>query len=391
MSLATVDIHSPVAIVNALLERAVAAKASDIHVEPGEHALCIRMRVDGMLVHNSMLPATIQHQVCSRIKVLAHLDTAEYRVPQDGKFSIHINQKPYDIRVSTFPVLWGQKIVLRVLDRSTYHYSLEKLGFSQSQYERVYDMLKIPSGLILVCGPTGSGKTTLLYSMLKTLNAPEKHIITLEDPIEYVLDGITQGHINTEVGFTFQEGIRCLLRHDPDIIMVGEIRDPETARISLQAALTGHLVLSTVHAHNVFLVIARLLDMGLEPYLLTGALQGVIATHLVRTLCICRKLVSISPYMSYVANKYDVKIEHEYEPIGCAECNHTGYKGRTGIFDILSQENNLTHYIHNYNGRSAESSNNNLPYKNLFIHAISKINQGITSSQEVIRILGMFE
>lgn len=327
---------SIVELVDTLLLQAIVHRASDIHLEPTPSGLRVRWRIDGVLHDKGHVDADVMSQVISRLKVLAHMDIAEKRIPQDGKCVIEYDGRQIDARVSTFPAVYGQKMVIRILDQARVRLDLARLGFDAQMLERFGQLIRKSSGFFLVSGPTGSGKTTTLYAALSALHAPEKHIITLEDPVEYYLDGVTQGHVRPEVGFTFAKGVRALLRQDPDVVMVGEIRDCETAQVAIEAALTGHMVLSTIHTNDAPTVIMRLMDMGIEPFLLNASISGVLAQRLARTICPnCKQ--------SYEPGQEDVAMLKQlgaqpitlYRGAGCDECAGTGYKGRTGIFELL--------------------------------------------------------
>jgi type IV pilus assembly protein PilB len=326
---------SAVEIVARLIATAIKERASDIHLEPASNELGVRFRIDGVLSKQSTLPDDLKLQIISRLKVLARIDIAEHRVPQDGGFLFESDAGAVDLRVSTFPSLYGQKMVIRILNRGYDFLRFEQLGFEPQVYEGIKQIIDKPQGLFLVTGPTGSGKTTTLYALLDYLNTSERNIITLEDPVEYRIEGITQGHIQERIGFDFAQGIRSLLRQDPDIIMVGEIRDSETARTAIRAALTGHLVLSTLHTNDAPSTVMRLIDMGIEPYLLNAALTGVLSQRLVRVLCSCKKMVAPTSVQEKLLNQWQVKVPKMARPYGCAECNQTGYKSRVGIFEFM--------------------------------------------------------
>jgi type IV pilus assembly protein PilB len=330
------DEKTVVARVDALLLDGIAHAASDIHLEPTPQNLRVRFRLDGHLYDQKSIDSEIMQQIISRIKVLAHMDIAEKRIPQDGKLSIQYKGRPVDLRVSTFPSLHGEKLVVRILDRAAHAMSLDQLGFQSSMLNKLHELIKKQSGLLLVTGPTGSGKTTTLYAILSALNSPEKNIVTLEDPVEFDINGITQGYIHPEAGFTFEKGIRSLLRQDPDILMVGEIRDKQTAHTAIEAALTGHLVLSTLHTNDASSTIMRLMDMGIEPYLLNASLIGIIAQRLARKLCsACKITQQPTPDEKQFLNKIGSSLTIIAQGKGCATCDFIGYKGRTGIFELL--------------------------------------------------------
>ncbi len=332
-----VDDESVVSRVDALLQHAIEHRASDIHLEPTRDELRVRFRVDGILVDQQSFSSCLTASIIARLKILAHMDSAERRLPQDGKFHLMHEGNEVDIRVSTFPCLHGEKMVVRILDRMLQTINLDNLGFEPTMLDAFKRLMQRQSGFFLVTGPTGSGKTTTLYATLSLLHNSEKNIVTLEDPVEYSLRGITQAQINLPVGFTFEKGIRSLVRQDPDIIMVGEIRDKITARIAIEAALTGHLVLSTLHTTDAPSAIMRLMDMGIEPFLINAALSGVLAQRLARKLCgNCRTTRPATAEEKQLLKEYGIKnMDFVYESLGCAACDNLGYKGRVGIFELL--------------------------------------------------------
>ena len=327
---------SVVELVDSLVHNAVSSRASDIHLEPQADAMRVRFRIDGVLYDQDPIAKDLIAQIISRLKVLGNMNIAEKRVPQDGKFNIVIDTNPIDLRVSTFPALFGEKVVVRILDRGVHTIALDQLGLAPDMFEQFRQLLEKPNGFFLVTGPTGSGKTTTLYAALAQLNAPEKNIVTLEDPVEYHLDGITQGHINCEAGFTFEKGIRALLRQDPDVLMVGEIRDKQTASVAIEAALTGHVVLSTLHTNDSPSAIMRLMDMGIEPFLINASLSGVLAQRLVRSICLaCKQEKQPDESERQLMQKFGLEGVTLCHGVGCQECSNLGYKGRTGIFELL--------------------------------------------------------
>jgi len=331
-----IDEQSVVSRVDTLLNHAIEHRVSDIHLEPTRNELRVRFRIDGVLVDQQSFSATLSSSIIARLKILANMDTAERRIPQDGKFHVMHAGNEVDIRVSTFPSLYGEKMVVRVLDRNLQTINLDNLGFEPIMLDAFKRLMQRQSGFFLVTGPTGSGKTTTLYSTLSLLHDPEKNIVTLEDPVEYSLHGITQAQINLPVGFTFEKGMRSIVRQDPDIIMVGEIRDKITARIAIEAALTGHLVLSTLHTTDAPSAIMRLMDMGIEPFLLNAALSGILAQRLVRKLCLeCRQTRPATAQEKRMLKEYGINMVNVYEAHGCAACDNLGYKGRVGIFELL--------------------------------------------------------
>jgi type II secretory ATPase GspE/PulE/Tfp pilus assembly ATPase PilB-like protein len=336
-------------IVDVIIRHAIEGRASDIHIEPSEEDLRVRYRIDGVLQSSLILPKTIHPAVISRIKILSNLKIDEQRLPQDGRFHISLDGKPIDFRVSTFPTVIGEKIVLRILDKSTGAPKLEELGVMGRQLEIVLDSIKKPHGMFLVTGPTGSGKSTTLYSILSMLNKPGVNIVTLEDPVEYFMDGVNQAQIRPEINLTFASGLRSILRQDPNIIMVGEIRDRETAELAVNSALTGHLVFSTLHTNSAIGAIPRLIDMGIEPFLLTASLNLLAAQRLVRKVCDkCKVEQKPSEGIKEVIQAELAKVpKAEMEGInptnptvwigkGCAVCGNTGYKGRIGIYEVIS-------------------------------------------------------
>ncbi len=336
-----VDAAPVVKLVNGVLARAADEGASDIHFEPQAKDLLIRFRHDGVLHETMTIPKRLQQGVLSRLKIMADLDIAERRVPQDGRIGLVVGGRPIDMRVASLPTVYGEKIVIRLLDRSNVMLRLEDLGFSDLSYSRYSKSFAKPYGAILVTGPTGSGKSTTLYATLNILNTTEKNIITVEDPVEYRLSGINQVQVNNKAGLTFAAGLRSILRCDPDIIMIGEIRDKETAQIAVESALTGHLVLSTLHTNNAPGALSRLTEMGVEPFLTASAVDCVIAQRLARKLCeYCKEAYPVTREMLERLNFSQKAVDdwkniELYRPIGCQRCNHTGYKGRMGIYEIM--------------------------------------------------------
>lgn len=325
-----------VKMVDYLIKNAVEARASDIHIEPFEKYVKIRYRIDGELQEISRLSKETLAALVTRIKILSNLNIAERRIPQDGRILTKVGEKDIDLRVSILPTVYGEKAVIRVLNRDSYLVGRENLGMIDSELNQLDNIIKNPYGIILVTGPTGSGKSTTLYSLLNDLNSGNKNIVTVEDPVEYMIDGINQVNVNIKAGMTFASGLRSILRQDPDIIMIGEIRDNETAQIAIRAAITGHLVLSTIHTNDAPSSIVRLIDMGIEPYLAATSISGVIAQRLIRKVCSRCKV-------SYTANEYEKRLlgVNESENLilsrgnGCGHCNNTGYEGRTGVYEIM--------------------------------------------------------
>lgn len=338
-------------LLNLVLFQAIRDKASDIHFEPFENEYKMRYRIDGILYEMVPPPKHIAAALSSRIKVMADLDIAERRLPQDGRISLTVQEKPVDLRVSILPTLFGESVVLRILDRTQVSLNLKKLGFQPADLEMVYQLIHKPNGIIIVTGPTGCGKTTTLYSALTELNDIGTKIITTEDPVEYDIDGIIQCQMNTSIGLTFARCLRSILRQDPDIVMVGEIRDLETAEISAQASLTGHLVFTTLHTNDAPSSIARLLDLGVEPFLLTATLEGIIAQRLLRTICRnCRREYepTEAQLMELTLTSEEVKGKKFYYGKGCSKCNKTGYRGRIGLFEIMVFNDEIRELIMNH-------------------------------------------
>lgn len=331
-------------LVNHILYQAVKRDASDIHIEPYEKELRIRYRIDGVLHTVFTPPKRVQGALVSRIKIMANMNIAEKRIPQGGRIQIKIADKPIDIRVSSLPVTWGERVVMRLLDTTKGFVSLEKLNFSERDYKVIENSIKQPNGIILITGPTGSGKTTTLYSILNQLNSEDVNIVTVEDPVEYQMPGIGQVQVKESIGLTFAVALREILRQDPDIIMIGETRDAETAQIAIQSALTGHLVLSTLHTNSAAASITRLIDMGVEPFLIASTIVSIVAQRLVRKLCEkCKKQYKPDDEIlrRLPININELKAWIFYKPVGCEECSNTGYKGRIAIFEIMV----MTHEI----------------------------------------------
>ena len=325
-----------VRLVNLLVENAISAHASDIHIEPFEDTLRIRYRIDGILFDQEAPPRRLQAAVTSRIKIMAEMNIAERRLPQDGRIRVTLHGRRVDIRVSTVPTVHGESIVMRLLDRSSVFLPLEKLGFSAGTQSKFEALIKRPHGILLVTGPTGSGKTTTLYGALDKINSPDRKIITVEDPVEYQLKGVNQIPVRSKIGLTFATGLRSIVRQDPDVILVGEIRDLETAEISIQAALTGHLVFSTLHTNDAPGAITRLEDMGVEPYLLSSVLEGVLAQRLVRRICAACRVPDTPAPADLEALGVDTNGDYTlFRGKGCDECRGTGYRGRFGIYELF--------------------------------------------------------
>ncbi len=374
-------------LINAMLTEAIKVNASDIHIEPFENRMRVRFRVDGMLREILRPPGNIAPLVISRIKVMAKLDIAEKRLPQDGRISLRIAGRAVDVRVSTLPSGYGERVVLRLLDKQAGRLDLEHLGMVEGIRTRFDELLHKPHGIILVTGPTGSGKTTTLYAGLTRLNVKSRNILTVEDPIEYYLDGIGQTQVNPKVDMSFARGLRSILRQDPDVVMIGEIRDLETASIAVQASLTGHLVLSTLHTNSAVGAITRLRDMGVEPFLLASSLIGVLAQRLVRKLCPqCKKPHTITESECEWLNLPEGEKPTIYTATGCDTCNQLGYAGRTGLYEFVPVDEKLQDMIHDGEGEHAMEH-----YARTFSPSLRQdgrrlILEGITSLEEVLRV-----
>ncbi|MGR8921771.1 MAG: type II secretion system ATPase GspE [Gammaproteobacteria bacterium] len=376
-------------LINAVISEAIRENASDIHVEPFENRLSVRLRVDGVLRQVMEPPAAIAALLVSRIKIMAKLDIAEKRVPQDGRISLRIANRPVDVRVSTIPSGSGERVVLRLLDKQAGRLRLEQIGMDAETTAAIDRIIHLPHGIFLVTGPTGSGKTTTLYAALSRINDRSRNLMTVEDPIEYYIDGIAQTQVNTRVEMTFARGLRAILRQDPDVVMVGEIRDLETASIAIQASLTGHLVLSTLHTNSAVGAITRLRDMGTEPFLLASSLVGVLAQRLVRRLCPdCRRPLDAD---AALADRLELPLAElarhtVYEAVGCGRCMQIGYRGRTAIYELLTVDGGLRRLIHDDAGEPAVEQYVRQSSASLFENGRAQVLAGVTSPEELIRV-----
>lgn len=381
-----VDEAPIIKLLNSLLFQAVKERASDIHIEPYEKVVEVRFRVDGVLFPVLSPPKAIQEATISRVKVMAGLDIAEKRLPQDGRIRLLIAGKDIDVRVSVIPTSFGERVVLRLLDRKGGIIEFEGLGFNIGQVEMMDSLLSRNSGIILVTGPTGSGKTTTLYSALNRINSAKRNIITVEDPVEYQLKGIGQINVNPKIGLTFAQGLRSILRQDPDVIMVGEIRDMETAEIAIHASLTGHLVISTLHTNDAPTAITRLVDMGIERFLVASSLSAVIAQRLVRVLCqYCKEVYTPQSDEMSAFKQYNVR--RLWKPVGCERCFKSGYHGRTGIFEFLIVDQDMHSVIlKNPDSSSLKGYALSKGMKTLKDDGLEKAAAGVTSLEEIIRV-----
>ncbi len=377
-------------LVNSIVGRVIELRASDIHLEPFDDGLHVRYRVDGVIHSSELVPPKHGAAVASRVKLLAHLDIAERRLPQDGRIKIRVKGRELDLRVSTVPTVHGESVVMRVLDRASVRFSLEQMGFEADTLERFNALMARPHGILLVTGPTGSGKTTTLYAALSKLDASSQKIINVEDPVEYQLEGINQIQVHAQIGLTFANALRSILRQDPDIIMIGEMRDGETAQIAVQSALTGHLVLSTLHTNTATGAVIRMLDMGVEPYLITSSVNGVLSQRLVRTLCHhCKQpeMPSADLLASSGLGRFLGSGRPIYRARGCAQCRDTGYLGRTAIHELLVIDEPMRKAI--LEG-SDETELHALAARNgmltLYEDGLRKIASGATCLEELLRV-----
>ena len=379
---------SVVKLVNEIFIEALNERASDIHIEPYENSLAVRYRIDGVL-HHAQVPPTIrrfQNAIISRIKIMSAMNIAEKRLPQDGRIKIQVSARQVDIRVSVIPMLFGEGVVMRILDRSNVMPTLPELGMAQDTFKTFNDLIARPHGIILVTGPTGSGKTTTLYAALAAIVGPDLKCITIEDPVEYNLTGVNQIQVNNKIEMTFAKGLRAILRHDPDVVMIGEIRDHETAEAAIQASLTGHLVLSTLHTNDACSAATRLIDMGIEPFLVTSTLSGAMAQRLVRTICVeCKE--AFEPDYALLPPELELKHgEKLYRGKGCRRCRNTGFRGRAGVYELMVADEAVCERIL---ARASSHDIVNVARKNglrlLREDGWEKVRQGLTTIDEVVR------
>lgn len=374
-------------LINAILTEAVKTSASDIHIETFEKQLVVRFRVDGVLREIVQPKRALAPLLISRIKVMSKLDIAEKRIPQDGRISLRVGGREVDIRVSTMPSANGERIVLRLLDKQAGRLKLDSLGMSVRDLKTLKALVSRPHGIILVTGPTGSGKTTTLYAGLSEINDKSRNILTVEDPIEYNLPGIGQTQVNTKVDMTFSRGLRAILRQDPDVVMIGEIRDLETSEIAVQASLTGHLVLSTLHTNSAVGSITRLIDMGVEPFLISSSMVGIIAQRLVRVLCSsCREPYQPDKEACDFLQQDSATPPTIYRAKGCTECNHLGYRGRMGIYEVIDIDDEMRNLIHSKAGELELEAYARKCGPSIHADGVAKILAGVTSVEEVLRV-----
>ncbi|GAA5416243.1 type II secretion system protein E [Paraliobacillus ryukyuensis] len=375
-------------VLDQILQTGITLKASDIHIDPAETKLNVRYRVDGMLRTEKTVPKKLQNALIARVKILSQLNITETRLPQDGRIRLMIDTKPVDLRIATLPTVYGEKIVIRILDLTNIFKTLTELDFSEDTLDRYGKVIKKPSGLVLLTGPTGSGKTTTLYGSINELNQEDVNIITVEDPVEYQLEGINQVQVNSTVGLTFAKGLRSILRQDPNIIMVGEIRDRETAEIAIRSALTGHLVFSTLHTNSAIAAIPRLFDMEIEPYLVVSALSAVMAQRLVKKVCPdCKTARPITEMEKKIVASRGLEMDEVYEGVGCDSCRHTGYRGRLAIHELLVVDDNVKKLMMNHSDMSEMKvylQDNNMRF--LLEDGLFKVKQGLTTIDEVLRV-----
>ncbi|NLA32660.1 MAG: type II/IV secretion system protein [Mollicutes bacterium] len=378
-------------IVNEIIQDALKKGASDIHLDQKEKELLIRIRVDGDLIDYSLVPEGVKKNLVTRIKIVSGMNITESRLPQDGAIKMIMNDEMIDMRVSSLPTSYGEKVVIRILDYSRSLSGLDSLGFTKKNYDKILKLIAIPNGIILVTGATGSGKSTTVYSILQNLNTEDVNIITVEDPVEMRIEGINQVQVNHEIGLTFGTALRSILRQDPDIIMIGEIRDDETARIAVRASITGHLVLSTIHTNNSLNTIERLLDMEVERYLLGTALSGIISQKLARSLCKeCKRKRAATDYeKTIIKTALNVDVKEVYEPVGCDHC-HGGYQGRVAIHEVLLMNQSIRDAITN-NMKKEELRE--LVYKSdvttMLQDGLEKVIEGLTSFEEILKLIDL--
>lgn len=382
-------------MVNAILLEAIQQRASDIHFEPSEESLSIRYRIDGVLHPRHNPPRGLEAQLCTRVKVMAKMDIAEHRLPQDGRIKLNHGGREIDFRVSTLPIVHGERIVLRILDKGNVVLGLDQIGMEENALRGMRKLIHLPEGIVLVTGPTGSGKTTTLYSAISEINAAEMNIMTIEDPVEYKLRGISQMNVNPRIELDFAKGLRHILRQDPDVIMIGEIRDRETAEIAIQASLTGHLVLSTLHTNDAPSALTRLADMGIEPYLLASSILGVLAQRLVRSICVDCK----APYSPSAEELSELKLEKKsgekikfYRGAGCNRCFGSGYRGRIGLYELMPVTSRIkAQVLKSQDSEEIRKVAVDQEMVSLFSRGVQAVLAGATTSAEILRVTRISE
>jgi type IV pilus assembly protein PilB len=381
-----------VRLLSEIIHKAIEKQASDIHIEPQDAATVVRIRVDGVLRELESVPRNVQNSLVSRIKILSDMDIGERRTPQDGRFMVAVGQRRVDMRVSTLPTQYGEKVVMRLLEASAPISSFADMGFPPDVADRMGQLIAQPQGLLLVTGPTGSGKSTTLYSALNLLRKPAVNIVTVEDPVEYALSGVNQVHVNTRAGLTFASCLRSILRQDPNVIMIGEIRDLETAEIAMKAAQTGHMVLSTLHTNDSISAIARLLDLGIPEYLIASSVTGILAQRLLRKLCACHDQKQVTPdYAERLATAgWILPPDSIGWPRGCIICDHTGYKGRVGIYELLLIDDTVRSILRDgYKPDLVRTAARAAGMRRMQEDALEKLQAGVTTFEEVIRVVPM--
>lgn len=379
-----------VRLVSGIIRAAMEKQASDIHIEPQAEATVVRIRVDGVLRELESVPRGVQNSLVSRIKILSDMDIAERRAPQDGRFMVAVGQRRVDMRVSTLPTQYGEKVVIRLLEASAPISSFVELGFPANVANRLMQSIVLPQGLLLVTGPTGSGKSTTLYSALNLLRKPAVNIVTVEDPVEYALPGVNQVHVNAQAGLTFATCLRSILRQDPNVIMIGEIRDLETAEIAMKAAQTGHMVLSTLHTNDSISAVARLLDLGIAEYLIASSVTGILAQRLLRKLCACHSQMEVTQeYADRLAAVGWIRPpDHVASPNGCNACDHTGYKGRVGIYEFLSIDDSIRSILRGtYKPDLVRTAARAAGMRRMQEDALEKLQAGVTTLDEFVRVI----